>query len=104
MGWIFLILAGLLEVAGVIGMNLVNKYGNFQSYAFLIIGFLLSFGFLSLAMQSLPMGMSYAIWTGIGTVGGTIVGMLFYNEPKEWKRITFISMILVAVVGLKLTT
>ncbi|MFJ5717914.1 DMT family transporter [Neobacillus sp. NPDC093127] len=104
MGWIFLLLAGTFEVVGVTAMNLINKYGNLQSYILLIIGFILSFGSLSLAMETLPMGLSYAVWTGIGTIGGTIIGMLFYKEPKDWKRISFIGLILTAVIGLKLTS
>jgi len=55
-------------------------------------------------MKSLPAGTAYAVWTGIGTVGGTLVGMFFYGEDKDWKRILFISLIIVAVVGLKLTS
>jgi len=103
MGWIFLILAGCFEVVGVDSMNRVVKYKNIQSYVRLFIGFILSFTFLSLAMKSLPMGISYAVWTGIGTVGGTLVGMLFHGESKDFKRILFIGMILIGVVGLKLT-
>ncbi len=104
MDWIYLILAGASEVIGVTGMNKVIKYNNLQSYLILIIGFIFSFGFLALAMQTLPMGLSYAVWTGIGTVGGTIVGMMFYGESKEWKRILFIALILASVIGLKLTS
>jgi len=104
MGWIYLILAGCLEVVGVTGMNRVIKYKNLQSYMILIIGFIFSFSLLGLAMNTLPMGLSYAVWTGIGTVGGTIVGMVFYGESKDWKRLLFIGLILVAVVGLKLTS
>nr|WP_317853490.1 multidrug efflux SMR transporter [Neobacillus sp. Marseille-Q6967] len=104
MGWIYLILAGSFEVVGVMGMNKVAKHHNLQSYLFLIIGFIFSFSFLSLAMKTLPMGMSYAVWTGIGTVGGTLVGMFFYGESKDWKRILFILMILSAVIGLKITS
>ncbi|MDR4947843.1 DMT family transporter [Neobacillus cucumis] len=103
MAWVYLILAGVFEVVGVTGMNKVAKSKNLPAYMVLFIGFLLSFGFLSLAMKSLPMGISYAVWTGIGTVGGTIIGMLFYGESKDWRRILFIGMILVAVVGLKIT-
>lgn len=103
MAWIFLILAGCFEVIGVIGMNRVAKYKNMQSYIMLFIAFIFSFTFLNLAMKTLPMGLSYAVWTGIGTIGGTIVGMLFYGESKDCKRILFISMILIAVIGLKLT-
>lgn len=104
MDWIYLILAGCLEVFGVIGLNRVIKYKNIQSYMILFIGFILSFSFLALAMKTLPMGLSYAVWTGIGTVGGTIVGMLFYGESKDWKRMLFIGMILAAVIGLKMTS
>ena len=104
MGWIYLILAGCLEVVGVAGLNKVNKYKNVQSYMVLFIGFIFSFSFLGLAMKTLPMGLSYAVWTGIGTIGGTIVGMLFYGESKDWKRILFIGIILAAVIGLKLTS
>jgi paired small multidrug resistance pump len=103
MGWIYLILAGCLEVVGVTGLNKVIKYKNLQSYLILFIGFILSFSFLGLAMKTLPLGLSYAVWTGIGTIGGTVVGMLFYGESKDWKRIFFIGVILAAVIGLKLT-
>jgi paired small multidrug resistance pump len=103
-GWIYLILAGMFEVVGVTGMNKVNQSKNIQSYSMLFCGFLMSFFFLGLAMKTLPMGLSYAVWTGIGTIGGTLVGMLFYGESKDWKRILFIGMILTAVIGLKLTS
>lgn len=104
MAWVYLILAGSFEVVGVTGMNKVAKDKTLKSYMILFLGFIFSFGFLSLAMKGLPMGISYAVWTGIGTVGGTIIGMLFYGESKDWRRILFIGMILVAVVGLKMTT
>ena len=76
MAWIFLVLAGCFEVVGVIGMNKVTERKCFSSFAVLIVGFLLSFGLLSLALRTLPLGMSYAIWTGIGSVGATLVGMI----------------------------
>jgi paired small multidrug resistance pump len=103
MAWIFLIFAGIFEVVGVTGMNQINREKNFKSYFILFVGFAISFSLLSLAMESLPMGLSYAVWTGIGTIGGAIVGMIFYGESKDWKRILFIGFILAAVVGLKLT-
>jgi paired small multidrug resistance pump len=103
MAWIFLIFAGIFEVVGVTGMNQINREKNFKSYFILFVGFVISFSLLSLSMESLPMGLSYAVWTGIGTIGGAIVGMMFYGESKDWKRILFIGFILAAVVGLKLT-
>ncbi|MCM3217794.1 multidrug efflux SMR transporter [Niallia taxi] len=102
MGWILLILAGICEVIGVTGMNMITRNKNLISFLVLILGLGSSFTFLSLAMQSLPMGTAYAIWTGIGTVGSGLVGILFYGESKSRLRIIFMAMVLCAAVGLKL--
>ncbi|KQX68945.1 MULTISPECIES: DMT family transporter [unclassified Paenibacillus] len=102
MAWIFLLFAGMFEVVGVVGMNQINKAKTIRSFSLFIVGIVMSFMLLSLAMKSLPMGTSYAVWTGIGTVGGAIVGMLYYGESSDWKRIMFIAMVLSAAVGLKL--
>lgn len=102
MGWVFLIFAGLFEVVGVTGMNMILKKKSLFSFFVLLIGLISSFTFLSLAMQTLPMGTAYAIWTGIGTVGSGLVGILFYGESKNWLRIVFMAMVLSAAVGLKL--
>lgn len=102
MSWVFLILAGLFEVVGVIGMN---RFANGQKRSGLLVltlGFIVSFSLLAKAMEVLPLGMSYAIWTGIGTVGGTLVGMFVYGESRDKKRIFFIALIICSVVGLKL--
>lgn len=101
MDWIALILAGVCEIVGVSGINRVNRSKSITSYLILIGGFLLSFLFLSFAMKTISMGTAYAIWTGIGTVGSALLGMLFYGESKEWKRLLFIAMVLTAAVGLK---
>ena len=104
MAWISLILAGICEM---IGVGMINKWHHdrkWSSLLFLILGFGASFFFLSIAMETLPMGTAYAIWTGIGASGGAILGMLIYGESKDWKRILFIFMILGAAVGLKLVS
>ncbi|MEK3805997.1 DMT family transporter [Metabacillus sp. JX24] len=102
MGWIFLIVAGIFEVIGVTGLNLINKKKSVFSYLVFVIGLACSFTFLSLSMQTLPMGTAYAIWTGIGTVGSGLVGILFYGESKSVLRIVFMAMVLSAAIGLKL--
>ncbi|MDX8291184.1 multidrug efflux SMR transporter [Metabacillus indicus] len=102
MGWIFLIIAGIFEVIGVTGLNLINKKKSVFSYLVFVIGLACSFMFLSLSMQTLPMGTAYAIWTGIGTVGSGLVGILFYGESKSVLRIVFMAMVLSAAIGLKL--
>ncbi|WP_152657712.1 multidrug efflux SMR transporter [Oceanobacillus sp. CFH 90083] len=102
MAWTSLIIAGLFEVVGVTMINKLHKDRNWQAFALLVLGFGASFFFLAYAMETLPMGTAYAVWTGIGASGGAIAGMIFYDEPKEWKRIVFIAMVLGAAVGLKL--
>lgn len=102
MAWIFLITAGLFEVVGVTGMNMLLRKRNILSFLVFIIGLGTSFTFLSLSMQSLPMGTAYAIWTGIGTVGSILVGIIFYGESKSWVRILCMAMVVSAVIGLKL--
>lgn len=104
MAWVFLVLAGLMEVSGVIMINEWQRRKAWWAAAGMAIGGALSIGLLGLALRQIPMGTGYAIWTGIGAAGGTIVGMYLYKESKDWKRILFITMIIVGAVGLKLTT
>ncbi|WP_053368066.1 DMT family transporter [Bacillus sp. FJAT-27245] len=102
MAWIALVFAGLLEMFGVAMMNRLNQKRDWQSLVLLILGFVASFFLLSFAMKTLPMGTAYAIWTGIGASGGALIGMFFYGESKDWKRLACISMVLGAAIGLKL--
>lgn len=95
-------MAGCFEVVGVIGMNKVTEKKCFKSFAVLIGGFFLSFGLLSIALQTLPLGMSYAIWTGIGSVGATLAGMLIYGDSRSIKRILLIALIIASIIGLKM--
>ncbi|KKB71575.1 MULTISPECIES: DMT family transporter [Bacillus] len=104
MEWIYLIAAGLLEMLGVTMMNQFHKDKRLRWIFLLIIGFAASFFLLSLAMNALPMGTAYAVWTGIGAAGGALVGILFYDEPKDARRIFFIALILASAVGLKLVS
>lgn len=101
MAWLALIVAGLAEVLGVNGMNMLARRDK-RGLIVMIIGFAISFLLLKYAMLTLPMGMSYAIWTGIGTVGAALIGMIFYGESKSIARLCFIALILASVIGLKL--
>lgn len=103
MEWFSLILAGCFEIFGVAMLNVFKNKKSFAVISLIIIGFGCSFFFLSYAMKTLPMGLTYAIWTGIGGAGGAFVGMTLYGESREWKRIGFIAMIIVSVIGLKLS-
>lgn len=102
MAWLFLILAGFGEIIGVMGIGRWNERKDGMAWLLLIGGFTASFVLLSISMKSLSMGTAYAVWTGIGTVGSAIVGMLLFGESRDWKRLLFIAMVLSAAVGLKL--
>ncbi|MFD1362539.1 DMT family transporter [Lentibacillus salinarum] len=104
MSWIYLVIAGIGEILGVMGINKVNQEKSLFAFTWLIGGFVFSFIFLTLAMENLPMGTAYAVWTGIGTAGSAVAGMIFFNESADWRRIIFISMVIAAAVGLKLMT
>ncbi|APC49702.1 DMT family transporter [Virgibacillus halodenitrificans] len=104
MAWLFLIFAGLFEMIGVLMISKLHKDRSWQSLLLLFLGFGASFLFLSFAMETLPMGIAYAVWTGIGASGGAIVGMILYGESKDWKRVAFIAMIIGATIGLKLVS
>ncbi|MEH7384569.1 multidrug efflux SMR transporter [Bacillus sp. JJ1521] len=104
MSWIFLIIAGILEIVGVTGMQIMTKGQKLKGFLIILIGFIFSFSFLSLAMLTIPLGVAYAVWTGIGTVGSAIVGMMYYGESKDKLRIFFIALVVVAVIGLRLVS
>jgi len=101
MPWLFLFLAGLCEIAWAVGLK---KYGFTMTVggAVTVVLMLLSFALLQQAMKALPLGTSYAVWTGIGALGTAIIGILYFNEPRDWSRLACIGLILIGIVGLKL--
>ncbi|RJE84284.1 QacE family quaternary ammonium compound efflux SMR transporter [Paenibacillus sp. 1011MAR3C5] len=104
MDWLMLIAAGLFEIAGVIGIKRVAQNNNWTNNLILIGGFIISFQLLIQAMGTIPLATAYAVWTGIGTVGAAVVGMIFFKEPKSWLRTGCILGIIFSVVGLKLVS
>jgi quaternary ammonium compound-resistance protein SugE len=101
MPWLFLFLAGLCEIAWAVGLK---KYGLTATVGGLvtIVLMLLSFILLQRAMKALPLGTSYAVWTGIGALGTAMIGIFYFNEPRDWPRLLCIGLILLGIVGLKL--
>ncbi|WP_225423580.1 DMT family transporter [Levilactobacillus suantsaii] len=69
----------------------------------MVLAFSVSFGGLDIALRTLPMGTAYAVWTGIGAAGGVLSGMLFFGEAHDWRKLLWVTVILVATIGLKLT-
>ncbi|MEK0313807.1 DMT family transporter [Cohnella sp. 56] len=102
MAWICLACAGLFEVAGTVGLNRWSKRRDLIGLLIICISFLFSFSLLTVAMQDISMGTAYAVWTGIGSVGATVLGMIFYGESRQAARLFFLALVIAAAVGLKI--
>ena len=102
MEWLYVIIAGFLEVLSVNYMNLWQIQKKPLIIVKMAISFISSLILLNLAMDVLPMSITYAVWSGIGSVGGVAVGIIKYGESADWRRLVCICMILSSVVGLKL--
>ncbi|MGH8002125.1 MAG: DMT family transporter [Brasilonema sp.] len=102
MAWIYLLIAGLLEVGWAISLKYAQGFTKFGSSVITIVLMILSFTFLSRALRTLPVGTAYTIWTGIGAVGTIILGTVLFQEPLEVRRLTCIGLIITGVIGLKL--
>lgn len=102
MAWFILVFAGLFEVLGVVALNQLSARITLKWLLILVGGFGISLTLLTIAMKEISMGTAYAIWTGVGTVGGVLIGMIFYGEPKDKRRLFFISLVVIAAIGLKL--
>lgn len=104
MSWLILIIAGLFEVAFAFCLGKA-KASTGAAEILWMLGFLatlsISMFLLYKAVQVLPIGTSYAVWTGIGAVGTVIVGIIFFNEPADFWRVFFISTLILSIVGLR---
>ncbi|MBL9216368.1 MAG: multidrug efflux SMR transporter [Opitutaceae bacterium] len=103
MPWVWLIIAGILEVAWAVGLKFTEGFTRFWPSAATVVLMLGSFWCLAQAVRGLPLGTSYAIWTGIGAVGTGILGMVLFKEPATVARILCLLLIIAGIVGLKLT-
>jgi quaternary ammonium compound-resistance protein SugE len=101
MAWIYLIIAGLLEIGWAIGLKSTEGFTRFWPSVVTILLMVASFALLSLALKTIPVGTGYAVWTGIGAAGTAIIGMVFLGESRETLRILCILLIVAGVVGLK---
>ncbi|WP_054859411.1 SMR family transporter [Gracilibacillus sp. JCM 18860] len=99
-----MIIAGLFEVIGVIGVKKVSEKNNFWNNVRLIGSFIISFQYLSMALQEIQLSTAYAIWTGIGTLGSAIIGIIFIHEPKNFLRICCIIGMILTVISLKVVS
>jgi quaternary ammonium compound-resistance protein SugE len=104
MKWFILIIAGLFEVGWAIGLKYSQGFTKLMPSILTVIGMIVSFYFLSLALRSLPIGTAYAVWTGIGAVGTVILGILLFKEPANFMRLACIGFILIGIIGLKISS
>jgi len=104
MQWLFLIIAGFLEMGWAIGLKYSQGFTKIVPSVFTISGMIASFYFLSLALKNLPLGTAYAIWTGIGTVGTVIFGVILFKEPFDVIRLLCIGLIVTGIIGLKIVS
>ena len=104
MSWIYLFLAGAFEIAWVVALKYSHGFTRLAPSAAMVVAMLLSMGLLALAVRALPLGMSYAIWTGIGAVGAVLSGILLFGEPSNPLQIFFLSLIIIGIVGVKVAS
>ena len=102
MKWIYLLIAGLLEITWAITMKMSNGFSVLVPSIITVVGYIASALFLSIALKGLPLGTAYAIWTGMGIVGTTVLGVLLFHERLSLPQVICVILIVVGIVGLKL--
>jgi len=102
MAWLYLAIAGVLEIGWAIGLKYTEGFTRLWPSVATIGAMIASFILLGQALRTIPVGTAYAVWTGIGAAGTAIVGMAVLGEPRELPRILCLLLIVAGVVGLKL--
>lgn len=104
MAWLYLTIAGMLEVVWAIGLKYTEGFTRLTPSLITIVAMVASVWFLALALKTIPVGTGYAIWTGIGAVGTAILGIVLFAEPATAARIGCIALIVAGIFGLKLAS
>jgi quaternary ammonium compound-resistance protein SugE len=104
MPWLYLFIAGLFEVVWAVFLKLSEGFSKAGYSVIMVLAMITSFYFLSQAMKYLPLGSSYAIWTGIGALGAVIVGVVVFHEQITLLRAFFVLLLLAGIIGLKFTS
>ncbi|WP_419803630.1 DMT family transporter [Mucilaginibacter sp.] len=104
MAWFYLILGGLFEVGFTTCLKFSNNFSNLKWSIAFFICIILSFLLMNKAIQTLPIGTAYAVWTGIGAAGSVLIGIFIFKEPADFWRLFFIFMLIASILGLKLVT
>jgi quaternary ammonium compound-resistance protein SugE len=104
LAWFLLFVAGVFEVGWAVGLKYTHGFTRPLATTLTVVSMVISLGLLGLALRSLPLGTAYAVWTGVGTVGTAIAGVVLFAEPADAARIACIGLIVAGIVGLKLVT
>lgn len=104
MAWIYLVIAGMLEIGWAMGLKYTEGFTRLVPTTLTIGAMVASVVLLGIALRDLPVGTGYAVWTGIGTVGTAILGMVLFQEPATAIRLASIGLIVAGIAGLKLFT
>ena len=104
MAWLLLFVAGLLEIGWAIGLKYTDGFTRFWPSVFTGVSMAASVVLLAVAMKSLPVGTSYAIWVGVGAVGTAILGIFLFGESADAGRLASLALIVAGIVGLKIST
>lgn len=103
MHWTWLIIAGLLEICWAVGLKHTQGFTRPWATTVTVVLMIASFWCLAQAVKGLPLGTSYAIWTGLGAIGTAILGIILFKEPATFARIFCLLLIVAGIIGLKVT-
>lgn len=103
MAWVYLIIAGLLEIVWAVGLKYTHGFSRLWPSVGTVAAMIASFVLLAIALKTIPVGTGYAVWTGIGAAGTAIIGMVFLGESREVARMVCLVLIVAGVIGLRLT-
>ena len=101
MSWIYLILASLCEIAFAGSLKQTNNFTNTRWTIIFVVFYILSIVLLNKAIQKIPLGTAYAVWTGIGAAGTVLLGIFYFREPYHFWRIFFLCTLILSIIGLK---
>jgi len=101
MAWLYLVIAGLFEIAWAIGLKYTEGFTRLWPSIWTLAGMVASILFLARALRTIPLGTGYAVWTGIGAVGTAVLGIVLFGESKDPLRLAFILVIVAGIVGLR---
>ena len=102
MHWLMLLLAGIFEVGWTLAMKYSEGFTKLVPSIITIVGYILSAIFLAIALKKLPLGTAYAMWTGFGIVGTSVLGIFLFNEKLSLPQVICVLLIVIGIVGLKL--